>query len=89
MYIRELVSLQQAEELLFVRGIDICPETVRHWWNRCGPKSTVEVIKWGLPHGHARADVGTWTGTTSANLAADLGKHIGLEETLDHQHEAD
>jgi transposase-like protein len=25
------------EDLLFERGIDICHETVRHWWNRFGP----------------------------------------------------
>ena len=25
------------EDLLFERGIDICHETVRFWWNRFGP----------------------------------------------------
>ncbi len=31
------LSLRQVEDLLFERGIDICHETVRFWWNRFGP----------------------------------------------------
>jgi putative transposase len=31
------LSLRNVEELLFERGIDICHETVRMWWNRFGP----------------------------------------------------
>ena len=34
MYIRYPLSLRQDEDLLFERGIDICHETVRFWWNR-------------------------------------------------------
>ena len=37
MYIRYPLSLRQVEDLLFERGIDICQETVRLWWNRFGP----------------------------------------------------
>ena len=37
MYIRYPLSLRQVEDLLFERGIDICHETVRYWWNRFGP----------------------------------------------------
>ena len=37
MYIRYPLSLRQVEDLLFERGIDICHETVRFWWNRFGP----------------------------------------------------
>ena len=33
MYIRYPLSLRQVEDLLFERGIDICYETVRFWWN--------------------------------------------------------
>jgi len=36
MYIRYPLSLRQGEDLLFERGIDICHETVRFWWNRFG-----------------------------------------------------
>ena len=37
MYIRFPLSLRNVEDLLFERGIDICHETVRMWWNRFGP----------------------------------------------------
>jgi putative transposase len=37
MYMRFLLSLRNVEDLLFERGINICHETVRMWWNRFGP----------------------------------------------------
>ena len=37
MYVRFPLSLRNVEDLLFERGIDICHETVRMWWNRFGP----------------------------------------------------
>ena len=37
MYVRFPLSLRNVEDLLFERGIDICHETVQHWWNRFGP----------------------------------------------------
>jgi hypothetical protein len=37
MYVRYPLSLRNVEDLLFERGIDICHETVRLWWNRFGP----------------------------------------------------
>ena len=39
MYVRFPLSLRNVEDLLFERGIDICHETVRMWWNRFGPMS--------------------------------------------------
>ena len=35
--IRLVLSLRNVEGLLFERGIDVCHETVRLWWNRFGP----------------------------------------------------
>lgn len=32
-YVRLSLSLRNVENLLFERGIDICHETVRFWWN--------------------------------------------------------
>lgn len=37
MYVRFPLSLRNVEDLLHERGIDICHETVRYWWNRFGP----------------------------------------------------
>ncbi len=36
-YVRNPLSLRNVEDLLFERGIDLCRETVRLWWNRFGP----------------------------------------------------
>ena len=41
MYVRYPLSLRQVEDLLFERGIDICHETVRFWWNRFGSIRTL------------------------------------------------
>ena len=43
LYIRYPLSLRQVEDLLFERGIDICHETVRLWWNRFGPMFAAEI----------------------------------------------
>jgi putative transposase len=47
MYVRypHPLSLRQVEDLLFERGIDICHETVRLWWNQFGPIFAAEVRK--------------------------------------------
>jgi putative transposase len=45
MYILYPLSLRQVEDLLFERGIDICHETVRFWWNRFGPIFAAEIRK--------------------------------------------
>ncbi|MEP1420155.1 MAG: IS6 family transposase [Erythrobacter sp.] len=43
MYVRFPLSLRNVEDLLFERGIDICHETVRMWWNRFGPIFAAEI----------------------------------------------
>jgi putative transposase len=42
MYVRFPLSLRNVEDLLHERGIDICYETVRFWWNRFGPMFAAE-----------------------------------------------
>ena len=37
MCVRFPLSLRNVEDLLFERGIDICYEMVRPWWNRFSP----------------------------------------------------
>jgi putative transposase len=39
------LSLRNVEDLLAERGIDICHETVRQWWNRFGPVFAAEIKK--------------------------------------------
>lgn len=43
LYIRFPLSLRNVEDLLFERGIDICHETVRFWWNCFGPMFASEI----------------------------------------------
>ena len=50
MYIRYPLSLRQVEDLLFERGIDICHETVRFWWNRFGLMFAAEIRKRRIHH---------------------------------------
>jgi len=45
MYVRFPLSLRNVEDLLHERGIDICHETVRFWWNRFGPTFAAEIRK--------------------------------------------
>ena len=43
MYVRFPLSLRNVEDLVFERGIDICHETVRYWWNRFGPMFAADI----------------------------------------------
>jgi putative transposase len=43
MYVRYPLSLRNVEDLLCERGIDLCHETIRFWWNRFGPMFAGEV----------------------------------------------
>jgi putative transposase len=45
MYVRFPLSLRNVEDLLHERGIDVCHESVRHWWNRFGPVFASEIRK--------------------------------------------
>jgi len=45
MYIRYPLSLRQVEDMLHERGIDLCHETVRFWWNRFGPMFAAAIRK--------------------------------------------
>jgi len=43
MYVRFPLSLRNVEDLLHERGIDVCHETIRFWWNRFGPLFAAEI----------------------------------------------
>jgi putative transposase len=43
LYARFPLSLRNAEDLLFERGIDIWHETMRLWWNRFGPMFAADI----------------------------------------------
>lgn len=45
MYVKYPLSLRNVEDLLAERGIDVCHETVRQWWNRFGPMFAAQIKK--------------------------------------------
>ena len=45
LYFRFPLSYRDVEDMLAERGIDICHETVRFWWNRFGPMFANEIRK--------------------------------------------
>ena len=50
MYVKFPLSLRQVEDQLHDRGMDICQETVRFWWNRFGPMFAAESRKRRVRH---------------------------------------
>jgi putative transposase len=50
MYVRFPLSLRNVEDLLFERGIDLCHETVRQWWNRFGPLFAADIRRQRVSH---------------------------------------
>jgi putative transposase len=55
-YVRFPLLLRIVEDVLFERGIGICHESVRLWWNRFGPIFAADVRRQrvsrmrGFPH---------------------------------------
>ncbi|HEV2364123.1 MAG TPA: IS6 family transposase [Caulobacteraceae bacterium] len=45
MYVKFPLSLRNVEDLLAERGIDLCHEAVRFWWNRFGPMFAAGIRK--------------------------------------------
>ncbi len=45
MYVRFPLSLRNVEDLLHERGIEVCHEAIRFWWNRFGPLFAAEIRK--------------------------------------------
>jgi len=50
MYVKYPLSMRNVEDLLAERGIDICHETVRFWWNRFGPMFAAEIRRKRVDH---------------------------------------
>src|SRR5680860_335415 len=74
MYVRYPLSLRQVEDILFERGIDICHETVRYWWNRFGPMFAAAIRKRRLHHrsfsqAHQAATTSPYSPSTPRALA--------------------
>ena len=83
MYIRYPLSLRQVEDILFERGIDICHETVRLWWNRFGPMFAAEIRKRRIHHG----SYSNWRWHLDEVFVRINGETHYLWRALDHEGE--
>ncbi len=83
MYIRYPLSLRQVEDLLLERGIDICHETVRFWWNRFGPIFAAEIRKRRIRH----QSFSNWRWHLDEVFVRINGKSHYLWRAVDHEGE--
>ncbi len=83
MYLRYPLSLRQVEDLLFERGIDICHETVRFWWNRFGPMFAAEIRKRRIHH----RSFSQWRWHLDAVFVKINGETHYLWRAVDHEGE--
>jgi putative transposase len=83
MYVRFPLSLRQVEDLLHERGIDICHETVRFWWNRFGPLFAAEIRKRRVHH-HSYSN---WRWHLDEVFVKINGEMFYLWRAVDHEGE--
>jgi putative transposase len=83
MYVRYPLSLRQVEDLLHERGIDICHETVRFWWNRFGPIFAAEIRKRRVHH----RQFSLWRWNLDEIFVRINGKIHYLWRAVDHEGE--
>ena len=83
MYIRFPLSLRNVEDLLHERGIDICHETVRYWWNKFGPLFAAEIRKRRI----ARLTYSLWRWHVDEAFVRINGETHYLWRAVDHEGE--
>jgi putative transposase len=84
MYVRFPLSLRNVEDLLHERGIDICHETVRYWWNRFGPMFAREIRKKRM---HPVSNHSNWKWHLDEIFVKINGKTHYLWRAVDHEGE--
>jgi putative transposase len=84
MYVRFPLSLRNVEDLLHERGIDICHETVRYWWNRFGPMFAKEIRKKRM---HPIANHSNWQWHLDEVFVKINGETHYLWRAVDHEGE--
>jgi putative transposase len=84
MYVRFPLSLRNVEDLLFERGIDICHETVRLWWNRFGPIFAADIRRQRV---QAMRGVRHWRWHLDEMYVKLNGEMVYLWRAVDHEGE--
>lgn len=78
------LSLRNVEDLLFERGIDICHETVRLWWNRFGPLFASEIRRQRI---NRMCGFRHWRWHLDEMYVKINGKMVYLWRAVDHEGE--
>jgi putative transposase len=84
MYVRFPLSLRNVEDLLYERGIDICHETVRYWWNKFGPMFAREIRKKRM---HPLSNHSNWKWHLDEVFVKINGETHYLWRAVDHEGE--
>ena len=84
LYVRFPLSLRNVEDLLFERGIDICHETVRLWWNRFGPMFAGEIRRQRI---RERQGTRHWRWHLDEMFVRLNGEMVYLWRAVDHEGE--
>jgi putative transposase len=84
MYVRFPLSLRNVEDLLFERGIDLCHETVRLWWNRFGRMFAADIRRRRV---QAMRGVRHWRWHLDEMYVKLNGEMVYLWRAIDHEGE--
>lgn len=84
MYVRFPLSLRNVEDLLAERGIDICHETVRFWWNRFGPMFAADIKRQRISRMRGYRQ---WRWHLDEVFVKINGEHHYLWRAVDHEGE--
>lgn len=84
MYVRFPSSLRNVEDLLFERGIDLCHETVRLWWNRFGPMFAADIRRQRV---QAMRGIRHWRWHLDEMYVKLIGEMVYLWRAVDHEGE--
>jgi putative transposase len=84
MYVRFPLSLRHVEDLLHERGIDVCHETVRYWWNRFGPLFAGKIRKKRM---HPTPNHSNWRWHLDEVFVKINGETYYLWRAVDHEGE--
>ncbi len=83
-YVRFPLSLRNVEDLLFERGIGLCQESVRHWWNRFGPMFAGDIRRQLVSRMHGFRH---WRWHLDEMVVRVNGEHRYLWRAVDHEGE--
>jgi putative transposase len=84
MYVRFQLSLRNVEDLLHERGVDICHETIRYWWNRFDSLFASEIRKKRIDPSH---NYSNWKWHRDEVFVKINGETYYLWHSVDHEGE--